>query len=906
MITPPRLALRLLAARLHPDEREELVGDLVEQYHQRAARQGALAATLWCWRQCLALAWGFGVHRRDVISTNHERVRGRWLVANAASDWRYAWRAAKAAPGATSVAWLTLTLALGLSTTVFSIANGLLLRPLPYPSADRLVRIAEAMVDRSPYATSQVPVLSESGGRVSDTGVGQFVETAAALELVTPYTTGARVVRAGDTADVRPYAEVGAGFFDLLGARPRLGRLFVEADGAAGAAPTVVVSERFWREALGARADVAGTTLLIDDKPHTIAGVVAGDLRFPDPDIDIWIALSRRWPQPGARRNFMTSLDLVARLAPGATIDDANREAGQIGSRIAASDPAYLDGVDVPVPEFRVRSLQQDLVHPIRPALLVLMAGMALVLLVAAANLVNLLLARNTARHREMAVRLTLGAGRWRIVRPLLFEQLLVAAAGAASGALLAWVLLRVMPALAPEALGRLADVRFDYWSLAFAATTALVLGLVVGLLPAWQLPHVSLRDASSAGRTVAGTRVLSAETVRRGLVVLQVSLAVVLVVGAALLGRTMWALGSVHPGYVGQGALIFQLGVPDLLFRQPERQRAFFDELLARIGRSPTVTAAGLTSTLPLHQVGLSGSLAFEGRPRPTTPAEWPRSNKIAISPGYLEAVGTRIIRGRGFTDADSDTSEPVALVDESLVAKYFPNEDPIGRRIDFLRKMWRIVGVTEAIKQRDVTVAADPVTYFPDRQVPPVLGFNRLTGGIAVRSSGDPMDLLPGIRAALQAVDPTVPLHGAERLEDRLSGTFAEPRFYTFVVGLFAGLALAVALLGVYGVLSYSVERRQVEFGVRRALGGDERHILGLVLRQASVLVLAGAAMGLVVAFAGTGVLRTLLFGVAPFDVPTYAATAVGLWMVGLVASFVPAWRATRIDPARALKAD
>jgi predicted permease len=402
----------------------------------------------------------------------------------------------------------------------------------------------------------------------------------------------------------------------------------------------------------------------------------------------------------------------------------------------------------------------------------------------------------------------------------------------------------------------------------------------------------------------VAAGRVVSADRLRQGLVVLQVALAVVLLIGAGLLGRTLWALTNVHPGYLGNGAVIVQLGVSDLLFRESERQQAFFAALLEAVERDPRVEAAGTTSTLPLFQVGLSGSIGIEGRPRPTTPSEWPRANKIAVSAGYLDAVGTRIVRGRGFVVADTPTAEPVAVIDETFAAKHFAGQEPIGQRFDFMRKMWRIVGVAESIKQRDVTLAAEPVTYFHTPQVPPVLAFNRMTGGLAVRTKGDPMEIVPDIRAAVRNIDPTVPLHGAERLSDRLSSTFAAPRFYGLTLGLFAALALAVSVLGVYGVLAYGVERRTVEFGVRRALGGGERHILGLVLRQASMLVVCGAVLGTLIAAAGTGVLRSLLFGVGPIDPATYAAITVALWGVGLGAAAIPAWRALRVDPAQALK--
>jgi predicted permease len=350
----------------------------------------------------------------------------------------------------------------------------------------------------------------------------------------------------------------------------------------------------------------------------------------------------------------------------------------------------------------------------------------------------------------------------------------------------------------------------------------------------------------------------------------------------------------------------VFQVGLPDLIFRQPERQFGYFDQLLARLEQHPDVVAVGAASTLPLGPVGGGGSFSIEGRARPVPPEPWPRANQIAVTPGYLEAVGTRIVRGRGIGTSDSSSAEPVVLIDETTAALYFRGQDPIGQRIDFLRKMRRIVGIVEAIKQRDVTAPSEPALYFPSVQLAAVMAFNRLTGGVAVRAKGDALDLVPFLRSAMKDVDAATPLYGVERLDDRLSATFASPRFYSLALGLFAILALVTSVLGIYGVLSYSVERRQVEFGVRRALGGDQRHILMLVLGQATTLVLVGVTAGLAVSYLGAGVLRSLLFGVDALDLATFVAAGVSVWIVGLVASAVPAWRALQVDPSRALRAD
>ena len=901
--SPPRWAEAWLERRLHPDERHEVLGDLAEQFQHRVTTLGHAGARRWYRRQAFALAVGFSVHRRDIISTDHERTRGRWFLWNAAADWRYAWRALIASRGTTVVALLTLTLSLGLSTAVFSLTNSLLLRPLPYPNADRLVRLAEARPAVGP--SRRAPSLPEAGGDASDMAIGQF-SAMKTLDAVVSYNVDGRTVTTAKGTEQRKAAEVGGAFFDLLGSTPRHGRLFVRDDSNPDATPSAVISESFWREVLDGRADIAGQSLVVDQKPYRVLGVVGGEVRFPETGVDIWLAGQWRWPQPGPRRAFQMWSSVIGRLAPGETVERATAEAKQVAAGIAAADPAFLEGADVPVPIYRVRSLQDDMVQPLRPALLALTVGMALVLAAACANLVNLLLARSTARHREMAVRLTLGANRWRVVRPLLFEQLLLAVGGAVLGGLLAWWLLLALPAFAPATLARLVDVDFDVWSLLFASSIALILGVVVGLLPAWQLPTANLRDLTGAGRVVVVRRVIAAEAFRRVLVAGQVALAVMLMVAATLLGRTLWSLTRVDPGYRGANAITFQIGLPDLIFRQPERQFGFFDQLLTRLAQNPKVVAVGASSTLPLNQVGGSGSFTIEGRPRPVPPEPFPRADQIAVTPGYLDAVGTRIVRGRGITVDDTASAEPVILIDETTAETYFKGQQPIGQRIEFIRKLRRIVGIVEAIKQQDVTKPSRTALYFPAAQLPAVFAFNRLTGGVALRSTGDAMDVVPYIRSTMKEIDASVPVHAIERLDERLSQTFAEPRFYSLVLGLFATLALVTSVLGIYGVLSYSVERRQLEFGVRRALGGDERHILLLVLRQATLLVAFGIVTGIAVSIAGTGLLRSLLFGVGALDVATFVATGLMVLAIGLAAAAIPAWRAMHVDPARALRAD
>ncbi|HUF48796.1 MAG TPA: ADOP family duplicated permease [Vicinamibacterales bacterium] len=896
---PPRLPFRWLERRLYPDERAEILGDLTEQFGRRAARDGVGSARRWFWRQALALIWGFAVHRRDVVSTDHERTRGRWFLWNAAGDWRYAWRALRASQASTTVAVLTLTLGIGLSTALFSLVNGILLRPLPLPHADRIVRIDEERGNVG--SAGQIP----SRGSISDIALGQVLAGTETLEGVTPYSIQGRNVTTPRGTEQRRVAEVGTSFFDLVGVAPLDGRVFAAADGTADAPLVAVVSDAFWTRELDRRPDVVGSTLTIAQEVYTIVGVARSAL-FPEPDLEIWVAGRWRWPTPGRARNFQMWIQTVGRLKAGATTEAATTDIARIARNLAMADPGVLAGEDIPVPRLFVSGLQEDLVRPVRPALVALGVAMALVLLACCTNLANLLLARSTARHREMAVRLALGASRWRIIRPLVCEQILLGSAGLVGGGLVAWWILRGLPAVAPATLPRLGEVAFDATALAFASTTALAISLIVGLLPAWQVPAASLRDASSASSRVSmGGRTRSAEALRRGLVVVQVALAMVLLVGAALLGRTMWSLFQVDPGFDGEGAITFQIGLPSGIWREPGRQEAFFAALVERLRQHPDVVAAGVSSTLPLHQVGNRSSFKRPEQPDFTS-GEWPAANNVSISPGYLAAIGTRIVRGRDITAEDVSGSEMVVLIDEELARRYFPGEDPIGLKIDWARRLLTIVGITESIAQRAVTAEVHPVLYKAAAQHAPVIAFNSMTGGVAVRTWGDAADIVPFVRQVVREIDAGSPVHNVMRLDDRLHATFAEPRFYAFVLGLFAVLTLTTSILGVYGVLSYAVERRRTEFGVRRALGAGTGHVIGLVLRQAAVLVVVGLVAGAAVAAAGSGVLRSLLFGVEPLDVASFAAAAALLMVIALVAAWLPARAAVRVDPARTLRAD
>jgi len=901
---PPRIAQRLLERRLYADERDEIIGDLDEQFGRRVAA-GDRTARLWYWRQTLVVLWSFFLHRRDLVSTAHQRTRGRWLLAGIGHDWRDAVRGLRHSAGFTAVATLTIAFAIGLSTAVFSLVDGILLQPLPYEHADRLVRLAE-FNPRSPLQDLRAGRvgIEPTGGTLRDTTIGEWIERSETLDALVPTSVGGRNVLTLAGTEQRIVGEVGGSFFDVLSVRPIEGRLLQPSD-LAGEAPRVAVVSRSFVSEIDEGSGVVGLTLLVESDAYTIVGV-APEVAFPVSGVDIWVPGTWTWPQPGGRRTLSLSLDVIGRMKPGVTVGEVQEEGERIVLDIATAHPNFFDGT-VPVPVVRVRRLLDDVVAPVRPALVVLSVGMGLVLLAACVSLANLVLARATARRREVAVRSALGASRGRIARPLFLEQLMLAGAGSALGAALSFWTIGALPWFAPADLPRLDGVQFSGGSLAFAGLAALLTATLAGLLPAWQLRRMGRGGwaAVDALRFRADSR--ATDAVRNALVVCQVALAAVLLVGATLVGRSLVAMLQVESGYQPEGVLTFQVSLPDRWWQQEGRQTAFVAGLVDQLSARLDVVAVGASSGLPLRRTPSAGSFTVVGRPRPADPADFPTANRRVITPAYLQAVGTRVIDGRGFLETDRAESDQVILVDEMLAGRVFPGEDPVGRRLmAFGRREWTIVGLVESTHDVDMATSAEPTIYFPAAQMSELTAFLGDSAGLAVRTTGDPVALGPVVRAAVRELEPTWPVYRIERLEDRMSATFAQPRFYTLTLALFAGLALTTAMLGVYGVLAYAVERRRLELGVRRALGAGEWHVLGLVVGRGLKLAGVGLAAGLAAAAAGTSLLRSQLFGVEPSDEVSYLATAGLLLVVVLLASWWPARRALGVCPVEVLKTE
>jgi predicted permease len=890
-----RLCSRLIPARY----REEVVGDLLDECAASIRpRRGRIYAA--CWLLSHILRSAVAVRRQSPAAPPAaDRARPFSLFADEIrADWRVARRSLARSPLFTAVALLILVLAIGLSAAVFSLVSSVLLRPLPYPNADRLVRLAEFRPDREAMGPA-------AGGRLAAVTVGVWADETKTLDAIVPYSAnGTTTVGIGGTNEQLLVAKVGGRFFDMLGATPEHGRLLNEADDRRDAPPVAVVSRRLWSQISG-REDDPERVLAVDGVPHTVVGVVPAGIRLPSPDVEVWVPGRWSWPAPGGRSMISMSLDVIARMRPSARLEDVRAEGDRVLRSIAMMHPAFFDGT-IEVPRLRAVPLHEHIVAETRPALRALFAGMALVLAAACASLANLLVARNTARARDTAIRTTLGATRRRLLAPLLLEQLALGMLGAVLGGLLGRWILDVLPSIAPERLPRLADVEFEWIAFASASGVALLTAVVVALQPALRRQDADLRELSASNRlrTRGGSR--SAEMFRSALVAAQVALAVVLLVGASLIGRSLWNLLTTSPGYDPHSVLTFQVGLDADAWRHAGRQTRFHEELLERIGGLNDVTSAAFTSKLPLHAGGMNGTFGIEGVARPGDGAEHPRAHMVMVSMDYHRTLGTRLLGGRAFDNRDARDAMPVVLVDASLAARYFGG-NAIGKRVHAIgRRMRTIVGVVETVKLGAVSHADEPTMYFPYSQVGEILAFNRLSGGVLVRTASDPLSVVPVVRQFVKELDPSAPLFNVMPLDERLDRTFDQPRFYTIALVLFALMTLVTALLGTYGVQAYAVEKRTAEFGVRRALGADEADIAAIVLKRALLLGAAGVAVGMPLAASGAGLLRAMLFGVRPLDPWTFGTVPIAVLLIVLAASWQPARRALRIDPAHALRSE
>ncbi|MGI9041537.1 MAG: ABC transporter permease [Gemmatimonadales bacterium] len=795
-------------------------------------------------------------------------------------DIRYAPRSLRHSPGFVAAAVLTLALAIGANTAIFSVVSGVLLRPLPFPQSERLVGVWGHHPAIGRETASQPDFLDWRAGATSFEKMGAAAQTRATL-------TGEgepevlRGVRA--TAD----------FLPALGVVPALGRGFL-AEEESGSASVVVLGHRFWQQRLGADPGAVGRQIQLNGRGHTIVGVLPDGHEFPW-EADAWLPLATDTVLP-RRSDFLT---VVGRLSPGATLARARNELRAIAGGLEEKFPDSNTGWKV-----ELVGLQEQVVGSIRPALLVFMGAVGLVLLIACANVANLMLARLTARDREVTIRSALGASRGRLVRQLLTESLVLALAGGALGVLLAVWGVQALRSLGPDTIPRIQEIGLDWRALTFALAVSLVTGLAFGLAPALRLTGGELQGGlREGGRGSTGGSAV--RRLRGGLVLAEVALAFMLLIGAGLLLRSFDRLQRVTPGFEAEGVLTARLLLPRAKYAEDGQQIALYSQLLERLAEVPGVRAAGVVSDAPLGDSPDYIAFALEGAAAPD-PNMVQDAEAFTASPGYFDALRMPLLSGRGFAAQDGPDAPPVVVINQTLARRFWPGRDPLGERITFGNPAdsaaeWRtVVGVVGDI--RHVSLDRQPYgqIYLPLAQQPQRFMV------IAVRSAGDPGQALGALRYTLAQLDSDLPLSEVRTMEDRIAGSLARPRVSALLLGGFAASALLLAAIGIYGVISYGVAQRTRELGIRMALGAGSTVLLRLVVIQGMAPVLAGIALGCLGAWAGGRLLQSMLFGVGANDPATFVAVAVFLTAVALAASFVPARRAARSDPMAALRAE
>lgn len=804
-------------------------------------------------------------------------------------DVRYAVRNLRKHPTFSVVAVLTIALGIGAVTAIFSVVDAVLLTGLPFAAPEELVRVWSTNAERG-----------VEKGFMSPPDIADFQERNRTLADAAAYSEAelALIDRDGIAAKVTG-SWAGENLFSVLGAPALLGRTLTAGDGSPGATKVIVLGHEFWQSRFGADPGVIGQSLTVEEDQYEVVGVMPAGFDFPGRS-SFW--LNRHLlAYPGRYARWM---DLVGRLGPGVELaaarEDFTRVARQLEEEFPGTNRAYTTTM---VP------LQDAVVGETRATLLVLLGATGLLLLVACVNVINLLLSRMADRGQEIALRTALGAGRARLGRQLLTESLVLAGTGAVLGTALAAIGIDMLVAFGPENLPRLDEVQMNGRVLLFTLAATGLTGLLFGLAPVIRLARTDVREALKDGGRGA-TSGVSRGRARSMLVVAQVAVAVMLVVGAGLMSKSFMGLLETDPGFDATSLLTLRVDLPSGAYRELERVSDFHAEVADRLERLPGVGAVAATATLPFErETPFLGNFFVQDRVTPEE-GEEPLAHYRQVSPGYFETMGIEVVSGREFDRLDDREAKGVALVDGVLAARYFPDEDPIGKVVDglpphvalggFFTESFEIVGVVQDVKYFGLAQPSEPSLYLPVAQAP----FRRMT--FTLRTTADPESLMVAARREIQALDPTVPVSQVATMERILSASVARERFSMMLLVIFAGLALVLAAVGVYGVISYGVSQRTAELGIRIAMGAEPADVMKLVLGQGMRLALGGVGLGLVGAGVLSRVMASQLYGVSATDPVTYASVAVALTLVALLAAFIPARRSSRLDPVLALQAD
>jgi len=816
-----------------------------------------------------------------------ERVReirmGRF-IETVWRDVRTGVRALVHSPVFTVVTVLSLALGIGANTAIFSVVNGLLLRPLPYPESEQIVDVWHTPPQQSfpgldKFSVSPANYLDWKAQSTSFEQTAVYTDTAFSLS-----TSGDPLPLIGGV--------VSSDFFSVLRSNAIQGRTFTPDEEQPGHDQVVVIGHRLWQRAFGANPNIIGQTLTLNSRSFTVVGIMPAGFEFPR-EAELWVPLA--WDDNDRKTRSIHDYLVIARLKQNVSLQQAKAEMSTISSRLEQQYPEENSGWGaVVIP------LREDLVGDMRLALLVLFSAVGFVLLIACANVANLMLARGANRQREIAVRIALGAGRARLVRQLLTESVLLAVIGGLLGLLLAVWGSKLLVQLG--SLPNSGDIGIDTWALGFTLLVSFGAGIIIGIVPALQFTRTSISETLKQGSGRTGGTPIKQHT-RKVLVISEVALSLVLLIGAGLMIRSFWKLQNVNPGFDTSNALTMSIVLNWSRYSEPHQRLAFADRAIEQIRAVPGVVSVGTTTKIPLAGGGSTQPFSVEGRPAGAI-AEQPMAQTRYISPDYFRAIGISLRQGRFFSEQDRDNSVPVVIISEAMARRFWPGENPIGKRLtpSFHSEQGarEIVGVVGDVKTSGLDVDASAMMYLPFKQAPlPFMSF-------VVRTSSNPESLIQPVSRAIYSIDKEQALTNVQTMEQVLTKSLSDRRFNMTLLLTFAGVALMLAAVGVYGVMNYTVTLRTRELGIRMALGAKKMDVLRLVVGQGLTLTLIGVGAGLISAYALTRLMASLLYGVTATDYLTFGSVSAVLIAVGLAASYVPARRATKVNPTIALRAE
>jgi putative ABC transport system permease protein len=807
-------------------------------------------------------------------------------------DVRYAFRRLRKSPGFSAIVLLTLALGIGANSAIFSVVNTVLLRPFPYRDPERLI-----IVDHF------YPSLNNLEAGASAPGFRDLRDKTSIFDGVFVMNGWAATLTGNGGEPQRLTGTRASGLiFKTLGVAPEVGRPFTPEEDEPGKNHVVVLSYGFWQRQFGGERSAVGKQLLLNGEPYEVIGVMPASFRdFNNRVADLWTPLALN-PQAFSDNNRTNEyLTLVARLKPGISTERARSDMKTFAKQLQAQYPNdYATDWTL-----KVTPMNEKVSGRIRPALLVLLGAVGFVLLIACANVANLLLARAASRIKEVAIRSALGASRRDLLRQLMAESLMLAIVGGVLGLGLAWLGMKGVIALKPANVPRISELRIDGLVTTFTLGVAVLTGVLFGLAPAVQTSRADLQSTLKEGGR-GGSADRSGHTLRRVLVVAEVALALTLLTGAGLLIKSLALLQDVNPGFNSSNLLTFGVAIPQAKYRSDTVANQFWDRAIETLRAVPGVTDVGISTVLPFSGGWATGSFSVEGyQPPPGKPGPW--GDQRTVSPGFFTTLKVPLLKGRNFTDQDGRVGPQVAIVDDEMVKRYWPNTDPIGKRLTFndpqrdsVINWMTVVGVVGHTKHEGLDAENRVQLYHPYHR----LGFTGTNLAFAVRTAGDPNRIVPAVRAAIHSIDQDVPISNVATMDDNIAGSMGQRKFAMMLLGLFAVMAVVLASIGIYGVMSYSVTQRAHEIGIRMALGAARPSVLGMVMKQGLGLVGAGVAIGVVGAFGLTRLIASQLFGVRPTDPTTFILVAVALVGVAALATFVPAMRATKVDPVVALR--